>query len=70
MESPTHSKKNICKFTRPFCPSTQGDDELWHRTAEALANLAEATTNDHTAVAILSTVNTDLTQQVVNLTKQ
>eukprot|EP00957_Ditylum_brightwellii_P154008 11721986-Ditylum_brightwellii.AAC.1 len=46
------------------------NEDLHHHTAEALANLAEAMTSDRTAVANLSTVNTDLSQQVINLTKQ
>eukprot|EP00957_Ditylum_brightwellii_P004651 354024-Ditylum_brightwellii.AAC.1 len=46
------------------------DDEVRHRTVEALANLAEATTTDRTAVANLLESNTELAFQVVNMAKQ
>eukprot|EP00957_Ditylum_brightwellii_P089209 6793760-Ditylum_brightwellii.AAC.1 len=46
------------------------DEDLHHCTAEALVNLAEATTSDRTEVAYLPTVNADLSQQVINLTEQ
>eukprot|EP00957_Ditylum_brightwellii_P020397 1538286-Ditylum_brightwellii.AAC.1 len=38
--------------------------------AELLANLADATTNDHTAVANLSESNTELANQVVDMVNQ
>eukprot|EP00957_Ditylum_brightwellii_P147022 11193723-Ditylum_brightwellii.AAC.1 len=46
------------------------EDKLCYCTTEALDNLAETITNDRTAVVNLSNANTDLMQQVVNLTKQ
>eukprot|EP00957_Ditylum_brightwellii_P075393 5729663-Ditylum_brightwellii.AAC.1 len=57
-------------YTANLVEANEPDEELRHRTAEAIANLAEATTSDRTAVANLSTVNTDLSQQVINLAKQ
>eukprot|EP00957_Ditylum_brightwellii_P125621 9575025-Ditylum_brightwellii.AAC.1 len=46
------------------------DNKVRHRMAEALANLAEATTSDKTAVANLSESNTKLANEVINLAKQ
>eukprot|EP00957_Ditylum_brightwellii_P151160 11509720-Ditylum_brightwellii.AAC.1 len=57
-------------YTANLVKAHEPDEELRHRTAEAIANLAEGTTSDRTAVANLSTVNTDLSQQFINLAKQ
>eukprot|EP00957_Ditylum_brightwellii_P167174 12725861-Ditylum_brightwellii.AAC.1 len=57
-------------YTANLVETEEQEDKLRHCTAEALTNLAEATTSNRTAVANLSTVNTDLSQQVINLIKQ
>eukprot|EP00957_Ditylum_brightwellii_P005044 383569-Ditylum_brightwellii.AAC.1 len=51
------------RYTTNLVETEEQDEDLCHHIAEALANLAEATTSNRTVVANLSTVNTDFSQQ-------
>eukprot|EP00957_Ditylum_brightwellii_P097246 7405958-Ditylum_brightwellii.AAC.1 len=50
--------------------ANEEQEELQHRTAEALANFAEATTSDREAVSNLTETNLALTDHVAKLSKQ